>query len=81
MQNVRNFNRNLLSMNEDALTHLILYGDNTLTDNTSTFLLNSVIEYTLLMVLLFCNIKSNSTKPLLNIKIQFISDFCISFRF
>ena len=32
-------------MNEDALTHLLLYGDNTLTDNTNTFLLNSVIEY------------------------------------
>ena len=36
---------NLLSMNEDALTHLLLYADNTLMDNTNTFLLNSVIEY------------------------------------
>ena len=35
----------LLSKNEDALTRLLLYGDNTLTDNTNTFLLNSVIEY------------------------------------
>ena len=45
LQNVRTVNPNLLSMNEDALTHLLLYGDNTLTDNTNTFLLNSVIEY------------------------------------
>ena len=45
LQNVRNVNPSLLSMNEDALTHLSLYGDNTLTDNTNTFLLNSVIEY------------------------------------
>ena len=33
-------------MNEDKLAHLLLYGDNTLTDNTNTFLLNSVIEST-----------------------------------
>ena len=32
-------------MNEDALTHLLFYVDNTLTDNTNTFLLNSLIEY------------------------------------
>ena len=32
-------------MNEDALTHLLLYGDNILTDNKNTFLLNSVTEY------------------------------------
>ena len=38
-------NANLLSMNDDALTHLSLYGDNTLTGKTNTFLLNSVIEY------------------------------------
>ena len=37
---------NLLSMNEDALAHLLIYGDNTLTDNTNTFFLNSVIECT-----------------------------------
>ena len=45
LQNVRTDNPNPLSKNEDALTHLLLYGDNTLTDNTNTFLLNSVIEY------------------------------------
>ena len=33
-------------MNDDALTHLLLYGDNTLTENRNNFLLNSVIEYT-----------------------------------
>ena len=44
-QNVRTVNPNSLYMNEDALTHLLLYGDNTLTHNTNTFLLNSVIEY------------------------------------
>ena len=33
-QNVRNINPNLLSVKDDALTHLLLYGDNTLTDNT-----------------------------------------------
>ena len=45
LQNVRTINPNLLSINEDALTHLLLYGNNTLTDKTNTFLLNSVIEY------------------------------------
>ena len=45
LQNVRNVTPNLLSMNEDALTHLFLYGDNALTDNTNTFLLYSVIKY------------------------------------
>ena len=45
LQNVKNVNPNLLSMNEDALTHVLLYGNNTLTDNPNTFLLNSVIEY------------------------------------
>ena len=45
LQNVRNVHPNLPSMNKDALTHLLLYGNNTLTDNANTFLLNSVIEY------------------------------------
>ena len=44
MKNARFVNSNLLSMNKDALTHLLLYGDNTLTENTNTFLLNSDIE-------------------------------------
>ena len=44
LQNVRIVNPDLLSMNEGVLTHLLLYDDNTLTDNTNTFLLNSVIE-------------------------------------
>ena len=35
--NVRIVNPNLLSMNEEALTHLLLYGDNTLTDNANTY--------------------------------------------
>ena len=41
LQNVRIVNPDLLSMNEGVLTHLLLYDDNTLTDNTNTFLLNS----------------------------------------
>ena len=41
LQNIRTVNPNLLSINEDALTHLLLYGDNTLTNKTNTFLLNS----------------------------------------
>ena len=45
LQNFRIVNPKLLSMSEDALTHLLLYGDNSLTDNTNTFILNSVIEY------------------------------------
>ena len=45
LQNVRIVNPNLISTNKDVLTHLLLYGDNTLTDNTNTFLLNCVIEY------------------------------------
>ena len=45
LQNVRIVNPDFLSMNKDLLTHLLLYGDNTLTDNTNTFLLNSFIEY------------------------------------
>ena len=45
LQNVRIVNPDFLSMNKDFLTHLLLYGDNTLTDNTNTFLLNSFIEY------------------------------------
>ena len=46
LQNVRidNANPNCLSMNESALTHLLQYSDNTLTDNAENFLLNSVIE-------------------------------------
>ena len=48
-------------MNEDTLTHLSLYGDNTLMDNTNTFLLNYVIEYinqqNVLMILCFCDKK------------------------
>ena len=45
LQNVRNVNLNLLSINKDVLTQLLLFGDNTLTDKRNTFLLNSVIEY------------------------------------
>ena len=45
LQNVRIVKPNLLSMNENALTHLLLYGDNTLTDIRNTFLVNSFIEY------------------------------------
>ena len=44
LENFRIVNPDLLSMNEDALTHLLLHGNNTLTDNTNTFLLNSVTE-------------------------------------
>ena len=33
----------LLSLSEDTLTRLLLYDDNTLTDNANTLLLNSVI--------------------------------------
>ena len=44
LENVRIVNPDLLSMNEGVLAHLFLYDDNTLTDNTNTFLLNSVIE-------------------------------------
>ena len=35
----------LLSTKEDALTHLLLYGNNTLRDNTNTLILNSIIKY------------------------------------
>ena len=45
LQNVRIINPNLLAMNEDELTHFLLCGNNTLTDNTNTFLLSSIIEY------------------------------------
>ena len=45
LKNVGNINPNFLSINEDALTDLLLHGNNTLTDNTNTFLLNPVIEY------------------------------------
>ena len=38
LQNVRTVNPNLISMNENALNHVLLYGDNTLTDNTNAFL-------------------------------------------
>ena len=44
-QNVRQANLNCLSICEDALTHLLLYGHNILTENRNTFLSNSVIEY------------------------------------
>ena len=44
LQNLRIVNPNLLSMNEDALTHLLLYCDNTLTDKTSTFLLTLLLN-------------------------------------
>ena len=43
--NVRFINPNNLSMNEDALADLLLYGDNILTDYRNTYLLNSVTEY------------------------------------
>ena len=43
LQNVRNINPNLLSMNQGVLTHLLLYGDNTLTDNNFiSFRLSSI---------------------------------------
>ena len=32
-------------MSEDALIQLLPHGDSSLTDNTNTFFLNSVIEY------------------------------------
>ena len=32
-------------MNEDASTHLLVYGDNTLTNNANSYILNSVIKY------------------------------------
>ena len=41
LQNDRIVNPNLLSMNEDALTQLLLYGNNAVTNNTNIFLLNS----------------------------------------
>ena len=44
LQNVRIFNTNL-SMNEDVLTLVLPYEDNTLTESTNNFLLNSVIEH------------------------------------
>ena len=44
LQNARIVNPNLLFMNEDTLTHLLLYDDYTLTDNTNTFLLISFIK-------------------------------------
>ena len=43
-QNVRIINSDLLFMNEETLTFLLLYDDNSLTDSTNTILLNSVIE-------------------------------------
>ena len=85
LQNIRNVDPNLLAMNEDTLTHLSLYGDNTLMDNTNTFLLNYVIEYITSTKRfndsLFLWQKNNSTRRLLNFKFQFIFDLCISFRF
>ena len=45
LQNVKIVNANLLSMNENMWTHLLLYGSNNLTDSTNTSLLNSVTEY------------------------------------
>ena len=45
LQNIGTINSNLLYMNEDVLTHLLLFDDNTLTDSTDTFLLNWAIEY------------------------------------
>lgn len=38
-------NSYILLVNEDAMTNLLLYDDNALTDTTNTFLLNSVLEY------------------------------------
>ena len=85
LQNVRIVNRNLLSKNEDALKHLLFYGDSTLTDNTNTFLVNSVIEYITSTKRsndpLILQSKSNSTRRLLDPKLEFIFDFCIFFRF
>ena len=43
-QNVRIIDSDLLFMNEETLTFLLLYDDNSLTDSTNTILLNSVIE-------------------------------------
>ena len=45
IKNVGIVNPNLLSMNEDALTHLTLYGNNVLTNDTNTFLVNYAVEY------------------------------------
>ena len=43
LKNVRIVNPNLLSMNKDALTHFLLYGDYTVMDNTNTFIWKFVI--------------------------------------
>ena len=64
-------------MNEDASTHILLYGDNNLTDNTNNLLLDSVIEY-ITSTKLFSdplNKKSNSTWRLINLKLRFSFDF------
>ena len=60
LQNVLTVNPNLLSMNADLLTHLLLYGNNILTGNTNTFPLNSVREA----------IHTNSTT--INVKMTFV---------
>ena len=46
LQNVTTTKHDLLSMNKDVLTLLLLlYGNNTLTDSTNTFSSNSVVCY------------------------------------
>ena len=44
-QNVGIISSNFISINKDALTHLLVYDDNILKDSTNTFVLNSIIEY------------------------------------
>ena len=58
-QNVGIINSDCLFMNEETLTFLLLYDDNSLTDRTNTILLNSVTEnvteQNVLKILSFCN--------------------------
>ena len=47
LQNIEKVKPNSFSMNENTLAQLLLYGDKNILDQTNTFLLDSVIDYTL----------------------------------
>ena len=47
LQNIEKVKPNSFSMNENTLAQLLLYGDKNILDHTNTFLLDSVIDYTL----------------------------------
>ena len=45
MNKVKSINCNILEFSDAVVTKILLFGDNTLSDSSNTFILNSTIDY------------------------------------